>query len=49
MEEPHGAADGVGVGGSAGDAEGELEGVGVLVTGSVTVAGEARALLRSRR
>ncbi|MFL6287776.1 MAG: bifunctional folylpolyglutamate synthase/dihydrofolate synthase [Actinomycetes bacterium] len=34
---------------TAAESEGELEGVGVLVTGSVTVAGEARALLRSRR
>jgi dihydrofolate synthase/folylpolyglutamate synthase len=34
---------------TAAESDGELEGVGVLVTGSVTVAGEARALLRSRR
>jgi dihydrofolate synthase/folylpolyglutamate synthase len=34
---------------TAAESEGDLEGVGVLVTGSVTVAGEARALLRSRR
>ena len=34
---------------TAAESEGDLEGVGVLVTGSVTVVGEARALLRSRR
>lgn len=33
----------------AADTEGGLVGSGVLVTGSVTVVGEARALLRSRR
>jgi dihydrofolate synthase/folylpolyglutamate synthase len=34
---------------TAAETAGELEGVGVLITGSVTVAGEARSLLRSRR
>ena len=34
---------------TAAESEGDLEGVGVLVTGSVTVVGEARTLLRSRR
>jgi dihydrofolate synthase/folylpolyglutamate synthase len=34
---------------TAAESEGDLGGVGVLVTGSVTVAGEARALLRRRR
>jgi dihydrofolate synthase/folylpolyglutamate synthase len=34
---------------TAAESEGDLEGVGVLVTGSVTVAGEARALLRRSR
>jgi dihydrofolate synthase/folylpolyglutamate synthase len=34
---------------TAAESQGDLEGVGVLITGSVTVAGEARALLRSRR
>jgi dihydrofolate synthase/folylpolyglutamate synthase len=34
---------------TAAESEGDIDGVGVLVTGSVTVAGEARALLRSRR
>ena len=34
---------------TAAESEGDLEGVGVLVTGSVTVVGEARALLRRRR
>ena len=34
---------------TAAESEGDLEGVGVLVTGSVTVAGEARALLRRGR
>jgi dihydrofolate synthase/folylpolyglutamate synthase len=34
---------------TAAEADGDLGGVGVLVTGSVTVVGEARSLLRSRR
>ena len=34
---------------TAAESEGDLEGVGVLVTGSVTVAGESRALLRRGR
>jgi dihydrofolate synthase/folylpolyglutamate synthase len=34
---------------TAAESGGDLDGVGVLVTGSVTVAGEARALLRRRR
>ena len=34
---------------TAAESEGALEGAGVLVTGSVTVVGEARSLLRSRR
>ena len=34
---------------TAAESEGELGGVGVLITGSVTVVGEARSLLRSRR
>ena len=34
---------------TAAESEGDLEGAGVLVTGSVTVVGEARSLLRSRR
>jgi dihydrofolate synthase/folylpolyglutamate synthase len=34
---------------TAAEVEGDLGGVGVLVTGSVTVVGEARSLLRSRR
>lgn len=34
---------------TAAEADGDIGGVGVLVTGSVTVVGEARALLRPRR
>jgi dihydrofolate synthase/folylpolyglutamate synthase len=34
---------------TAAEDSGDLAGVGVLVTGSVTVVGQARALLRSRR
>jgi dihydrofolate synthase / folylpolyglutamate synthase len=34
---------------TAAEVDGDLGGVGVLVTGSVTVVGEARSLLRSRR
>ena len=34
---------------TAAEDSGDLGGVGVLVTGSVTVVGQARALLRSRR
>ena len=34
---------------TAAESEGDLEGVGVLVTGSVTIAGESRALLRRGR
>jgi dihydrofolate synthase/folylpolyglutamate synthase len=34
---------------TAAEDSGDLAGVGVLVTGSVTVVGEARSLLRSRR
>ena len=34
---------------TAAEESGDLAGVGVLVTGSVTVVGEARSLLRSRR
>lgn len=34
---------------TAAEATGDIEGVGVLVTGSATVVGQARALLRSRR
>jgi len=34
---------------TAAEDAGDIGGVGVLVTGSVTVVGEARSLLRSRR
>lgn len=34
---------------TAAESEGDIEGAGVLVTGSVTVVGEARSLLRRRR
>ncbi|HEX5016688.1 MAG TPA: folylpolyglutamate synthase/dihydrofolate synthase family protein [Actinomycetes bacterium] len=41
--------DAIEAGVTAAESEGDLEGAGVLVTGSVTVVGEARTLLRRRR